>query len=430
MSAARAGRAPGPVAVSRGAAARFLLWHQGLLDADGLAEALGGSGSGGPAASSPWRGELRGVEGALTALRRLEAVQIDPVAVVAPNHHLVLRARVGGYRPSYLEALFARQAVCEYYLHARCFLPLEDFPLGAPRMARVAARHRARYPELEAVKRAVLARMRAEGPLPARAFESEKVTGFWGTPMKATSLAIDLLWDEGRLMVAARDGGERHFDVAERLLPEAVADELRALRRRPVEAHARGALKQLRTEGLVARPGGWLRRPAAERKAWTDAQLAAGVIREVAIEGVRRRYHVLAEQVPALLAMEPVRARPRVHLLAPLDNLMWSRPRLADVFGFDYRWEIYTPAKQRRYGAYTMPVLEGDRFAGRVDARANRGAGRLEVAAVHWEDGVPVGPRREARVARALDDLARWLGLGDGVALGPGRSAPNSALLY
>src|SRR2546426_369187 len=159
----------------------------------------------------------------LREIRRLEAVQLDPVAAVERNQHLVLAARVPGYTPALLERLLAQRRIFEYWGHAACAFPIEDYPIFEHKRRQVRRRLRAELNKVRSVTRAVLARLEREGPLPARAFTSEqRVHGWWdikGPRTKVTSHALNLLSYVGQVMVSRREGLERHFDLPERVVP-------------------------------------------------------------------------------------------------------------------------------------------------------------------------------------------------------------------
>src|SRR5256712_5127481 len=194
------------LAVSRQAIRRFLLVAQDLLgDHHYRPGAVATSGQ------------------VLRAIRRLEAVQLDPVAAVERNQHLVLAAQVPGYTPEQLQRLLARRRIFEYWGHAACVFPIEDYPIFEHERRQVRRRLRAELNKVRSVTRAVLARLEREGPLPARAFTSEqRVHGWWdikGPRTKVTSHALNLLSYVGQVMVSRREGLERHFDLPERVVP-------------------------------------------------------------------------------------------------------------------------------------------------------------------------------------------------------------------
>lgn len=401
-----------PLLTAASALRRVILARQGLLRWQG--------GKGEFAEGVPWHEELKGSEGTYEALRRLEAVQLDPVNVVAPNHHLVFSNRVGEYRPEHLEALYPQKRVFEYWAQARCILPVEDWPLFECRRERWRLEHTlegmtvhnrsSTYAEeiLEAVQH-IRQRLKAEGPLPTRTLDTGKrVRGYWGFTAKATSQAIEHLWEAGEIVVSHRQGDERHFTLAENWLPSPTPS--------PPWQGGEGGLKArllkfIRAYGVVDGFDprlGWRNWPPGERKPELERLERDGTLIPLQLEGVRRKYYLWAELVPLLEALQTANIAPDVHFLSPLDNLLWRRERISDVFGFDYRWEIYVPDHKRRYGPYVLPILEGETFVGRLDARLDRAARKLVVRRVFWE-GKPNKLRQE-RVRKALQRFASRLG--------------------
>lgn len=449
------------IQVTKAGARRFLLHAQGLLEAPGV---------------RPWAKELRGKAGTAAALGRLEAVQLDPISVVERNHHLVLRNRVGGYRPEHLDRLFADRQVFEYLANARCVLPMADLPGFWPIM--LEARQLPARETLAGSMAEVVTHLRANGEAPPREMGNEgpRLMGIGYNPAdkasKASGRAIDLLWLGGEILVSRRRGNEKWYDLAERVVPPAVAELLPGGRDAlalpgsdapgsPGETPGRpgvmpgtpgmtptgegGARVLAAGEGTVARPWstpsragsdatwheflldkymrafrladlgdfrfGWQNYTAAERRALAAAKVEAGEWVEVAVEGVRRRYYALAADRPLLEAAEGWKPSGPVRFIAPLDSLLWRRERLQDLFDFDYTWEVYTPAAKRRYGYYAMPILYHDRLIGRLDPRLDRKQGVLVVNLLQLEPGVKETARLKAALEKALQEFARWHGV-------------------
>lgn len=407
--------------VSRVAARRALLAWQGLLAVPG-----------GP---RPWRRTLRGAAGALEAVRRLQCVQVDPVSVVERNHQLVLQARVGSFRPADLDGLYAARQVFDYYANALCILPMAAFPALWPVMLQARENQRHDREQLAPLLAEILAHLRREGPTPARALgkDGPRLYGYgWDRPdesTKASNRAIDLLWLGGEIMVARRQGAEKWWDLTERVLPPAIAAELPA----PPEPGPAGpgrfwsapprvpAVRDWLADRYAAGYGimdaidprwGWQRVPAAERRGLIAGRVADGRLVPLRIEGVRREYFAVPALAETLAAAEAWEVEPLVSFLPPLDNLLWRRERLEDLFGFAYTWEVYTPVHKRRWGAYTMPILEGDRLIGRLSPRLDRKAGVLAVEGLWLEPDVKPDAHRCRRLARALVEFAAWHGAG------------------
>lgn len=429
-------KAPPPVAVSRRAAARVLLAELGLLSAPG-------------AGIKPWSTDLSGQQGAAEAVARLRAVQVDPVAAVERNHHLVLMNRVQGYQPVHLDRLFASGQVFEHYANARCVLPVAQFPAFWP-LIRQLARNRA--PELERVKESVaeiMARLRKGKPVQARDVGNDgpRVFGIGydaaDQASKASSHALDLLWYGGDLVVG-RTGGTKYYDLPERLLPAEIIERLDPPLLRGADgllvdraacdalgptrawsapqATARGELAPW-TDWLldlyidayhVFEAGdfrlGWQRHPATLRRQLLAERVAAGKLVPLAIDGVRRPYWATPAAAARMAGADDWDVAPDVRFIPPLDNLLWRRERIADLFEFEYRWEIYYPRHKRRYGYYAMPILYGDRLIGRIDPRLDRASGHLTIERLQIEPHIKLGPRDRARLAKGLDQFAAFHG--------------------
>jgi hypothetical protein len=265
--------------------------------------------------------------------------------------------------------------------------------------------------QLDGAVRYVIDRLETEGPLPARKLESpDRVHGYWDNhpKTKATSQALEHLWEIGEVVVALRNGDERTYALARHWLPVALSEN--------AGGDAESAWEHLIDHYLAAfgivdtgDPRlGWRNRPVAERRTILEARARRGDLIPLKIEGARRLYYVSAAEFPLLEALSRAEIAPRVSLLPPLDNLLWSRPRLVDLFHFQYTWEIYIPKAKRRLGAYGMPILEGDRLIGRIDPRMDRASGVLVIQQFALEPGIEPTPDRMNRLRDAMHDFARF----------------------
>lgn len=407
------------LAISRAAARRWLLARQGLLAAPG-----------GPQA---WRQELKGAAGARAAIARLQCVQIDPMALVERNHHLVLQARVGAFAPADLDGLFAAGAVFEYYANALCLLPIEGFPYLWPAMVQARWNQAAERRRHGALIAGILDHIRRHGPTAARELGNDgpRLAGYGWDPAEKTTKAsnhvLDLLWLAGEIMVARRQGNEKYWDLTERVLPPHLAAALppepppgppgaaRVWKTSPDHPSVAAWLAERYIDAFGLFDAGdfrwgWQHHGADGRKALLQARLAAGAIVPVRIEGVKRAYYAPAAAAGELQAAAGWEPEPAIAFLPPLDNLLWRRERLSDLFAFDYTWEAYVPPAKRRFGAYVMPILEGDRLIGRLAPRLDRAASVLHVEGLWLEPGVGAGADRRRRLARALHHFAAWHG--------------------
>ena len=340
------------------------------------------------------------------AIRRLSAVQLDSISAVDRSHRLTLLSRVGRYPPRTVSTLLSTGRVFEYWAHEACLLPIEDWPLARSRML-----SRPDHPwwgdiidRDRALADRIMGEIRERGALGSRHFEGgPNVGGMWN--LKPAKRMLEALWSSGRLVIGARDGFQRMYDLPERVIPDAVLGapvpgEHEVMQRLVVRAvEARGALTE---SGVVEH--------------WRLKGGVAGIrpyVDELVAEGALRREDMDDGGPPVLLrsGAEPGAARPGGSvLLSPFDNLLWDRPFAERVLGFRHLIEVYKPAPERRYGYYVLPLVVGDRVAGRADVKADRKAGVLRLLAWHPESKRRSAARDEA-LERAFSRLARQLAL-------------------
>lgn len=344
-------------------------------------------------------------------IRRLGFVQLDTIQVVARAHHHILWSRNHKYREPMLDRLLREQAVFEHFTHDASAIPIEYYPFWRRRFRQLEAKVRSwdwhRGMLDEAGRGAIKERIAAQGPLSTKAFDT-KVEGareMWRRPPH--KLALDYLWYAGELATSHRDNFTKYYDLAERVIPREFREDVRPDEEQ-IDWLCSAALDRLAfgTQGEIQRF--WAAVSAAEVKAWVAAnhQLVP-----VEIEGGDGSWTRAFSQpdIEARLATAPAPAE-RIRLLNPFDPVVRDRGRLARLFGFDYRIEIFVPAQKRRWGYYVYPLLEGDRFVGRVDLRSDRKARRLTVARLWPEPGIAWTKLREARLASELRRLARLVG--------------------
>jgi hypothetical protein len=358
----------------------------------------------------------------LALVRELGFVQIDSINVVERAHHLTLWSRLQGYRPAHLTHLLeSRRALFEQWTHDAAAIPTEWFAHWKPRFARARERIRASAwwrqqlgDDPEPVIRAVRERISREGPLRSQDFEHarpRKSAGWWDwKPQKA---AMEYLWRTGELAVTRRDAFQKVFDLTERVLP------LHAPLPEPSpEEHVEWACSTALARLGVATPRElaqfWSVIDPRDAQRWCDAAAQGGRAERVLV-GARDG----AEPIPAfalpdwrqrLRALEDI--PPCTRLLSPFDPVVRDRARALRYFGFDYRFEAFTPEADRRYGYYVMPILEGDRLVGRLDPKHHRDRGVLAIRRVFWEPGVKATRARVRALEEAAERLSAALGCG------------------
>lgn len=335
---------------------------------------------------SPWG---RGEHAVGRAIQSLGYVQIDTISVVERAHHHVLSSRLPGYRAEHLEAGLNRTHF-EYWGHAAAYLPLQDYRFARPLMQAHRER-RARWVRCrdDVLTGRVLDAVRANGPMMARDFETPAGSGGGWWRWKPAKQALEHLFMTGELTIVRRDGFQKCYDLTERVLPQVVDQPLPSA----AENARHHVLRYVRSHGLGHE--GWLKwlQPVtgftAQARAAVAGLIAAGELVPVTI-----RPDAQAPDpgpgwlsTPAALTALPGRSGRRWLLLSPFDPLVLDRDRLLRLFGFEYRLECYTPAPQRRWGYFTLPMLHGTRLRGRADVRVQRRQRTLRVDGLHPEPG-------------------------------------------
>jgi uncharacterized protein YcaQ len=340
-------------------------------------------------------------------VRRLSAVQLDSISTVDRAHRLTLGSRVGRFSHGAVTRLLKAGSLFEYWAHEACLVPIEDYPLFKRRMAELRERHwwGRRHDHDPEVKERVLAAIREHGALPTRFFEGGGGGGMWN--WKPEKRILEDLFAAGEIAVAGRDGFQRLYDLPERVIPRRFLDAdtpseeefRRGYALRAVEG--RGAL----TEAGIAehcrfRGGAKAMRPVV------DALVAEGLVRRVAVDDGGAPV-----VVPAGAELDGAVPRAGV-LVSPFDSLLWDKPFVARVFGFEPLIEVYKREHERIYGYYVLPLLHGDRPVGRADLKSDRAEGVLGVKAFHLEPGVRETKTLREAFAKAAARLARAIGLG------------------
>ncbi len=337
------------------------------------------------------------------AIRQLGAVQLDSISTVDRAHRLTLSARVGVLPRDAVERLLREGRVFEYWAHEACLLPIELWPHFRRVMAgggHWGAHDRALREHGDLVE-PILARIRAEGPLGSRDFEGRSDGGMWG--WKPAKMILEALWDRGELVIAERRGFQRAYDLTERVIPKQWLDapvptEAETLRHFAVLAvEARGAL----TEAAIREH--WRLKGGKARLHGRLAELVAeGRLRVVQADDGGPPFYVSPDASLDGTPAPPV-------LLSPFDNLVWDRPLLRRLFGFQHLIEVYKREHERVYGYYVLPLLAGDRFLGRADVKADRAEGVLRIKKFTPEPGARGDVA--GKLERAAERLARVLGL-------------------
>lgn len=353
-------------------------------------------------------------------VRQLGFVQVDSIQRIERAHHLILGARLDGYRAQHLDHVaFRKRALFEHWTHDAAMIPAEWFHHWKPRFAKTDQRlrksrwftHRLGDNPEQTIAR-VYERIEREGPLRTSDFErtsGKPTTGWWDwTPEKA---ALEFLWHTGRLAIHGRDRFQKIYELTERVFPhahiqEAPHDEIH------IDWACRSALDRLGVATPAELAGFWRAVTIAQAAAWCRSELISERILTVQVESAgnskpRKAFALVDWKQRVRRAND---APDRMRLLAPFDPILRDRNRAQRLFNFDYRFEAFVPANKRKYGYYILPILERDRLIGRLDPRFEREQKTLIVDRVWWEKEIKPTRAHKRKLEMALDVLAQQIG--------------------
>ena len=319
--------------------------------------------------------------------------------VLGRSHDLVIQARVDGTHPGQVLDLVHRERLgFEYWDKMLSLIPIAHFPwfralmeAGGDRWERGREeRLRREHPEaLEAVYRTV----EEHGPISSMELRELGIAQETRRGWKATrvaNVALIALWNRGRISVAYRKNFRRYFGLTERLIPASL---LGSPTPTLEEFWEWFLLKRVRDAGLLPLRGdadSWAFLWDRRRGGLPERLIKSEKLVLVHIEGVRTPFLAPPDVEGRLEEARLHDFDGRARFLSPLDPLLWSRKALRELWGFEYAWEVYKPPAKRRWGYYVLPVLYGDRFVARFDAKYEAPSGILHVFSYREEpDGLP-----------------------------------------
>lgn len=374
------------IGIRREQARRFLLMKNGLLGSNGL----------------------RGKEGVLAYVRQAGCVQFDSVDLCGKSHELALLARVKGFTREMLDELLYRdRALIDFFDKNMCILPVEDWPCLS--FLRDGFRRRGSQRDaMEPLLEQTLRRVHEKGSLSAEEVDSQE--------RAAIRAALETLYLRGDLVIHHKTGNVKSYALASDCLPQELLWQPCPF----ANGNERRMWQVMRRIGAVgmlwnAPSDAWLGVDGLNAQARGEvfsALARMGVIVPVMVEGLSQPLFILSEDLPLMQKCQmPVTAERRIRLLPPLDCMLWDRRLIYELFGFSYKWEIYTPENQRRYGDYVLPVLMGEGFVGRVEPVCDRQGDALIVRHFWPEACVRVSDRFLWALEDAMRELARFHGV-------------------
>jgi uncharacterized protein YcaQ len=352
----------------------------------------------------------------LDTVKALRCLQLDPTAVVARNHLLVLFSRHGAFDETLFDQLaYEDRALFEYWAHEASYVLSDDLPIHRlymkpPSGGAWRAKQNAWWDSEQDFRAHILERLAEDGPLKAKDIEDRAIVGLvsdgaW-TQRPNVNRMLDLMWVRGQTGISRREGVQRVWDLLERCVApdapdERLTDEEVTYRAAPFAIRALGAGRIPHIRAHFTRN----RYPHLPNV--LERLRREGRIERIAVKDLGDDWWIHTEDLETL---DTADFKPRTVILSPFDNLLCDRARTEALFGFTHRLEIYTPKPKRRWGYFVLPVLDGERLVARIDLAFDRKRDVLNAITVHKEPGAPRGKRLPAAIRRELERLAAWRG--------------------
>jgi len=364
--------------ISKKEARRFILYHLNLLNGK----------------------TLKGKNGIMTYIKKVGCLQFDPLNIIAMNPHLVLQSRIQNYKPSMLnELLYKDRVLMDGWDKNMAIFPVEDRKYFKRYYNTAIETHTWRDPEIVEYIPAVREALK-NGPSSSKdVLLQHKVDWAWA-PTSAARALLDLMFFTGELMVYDKVNSRKIYDFTSNLLPleliEAADPNISEL-----DYHKWGILRRIEATGLL-----WDKRSESflgikglksnERQAAFKSLYKEKSIEKIHIDGLKEDFYVCKESLRSFSEINK-KYHKRVQFIAPLDNLIWDRKLIKVLFDFDYKWEVYTPERDRKFGYYVLPILYGDEFIGRIEPVMDRKNKRLIVKGL-WLDQYPSKAFKKAMI--------------------------------
>jgi uncharacterized protein YcaQ len=351
--------------------------------------------------------QFTGKQGVLDFVRQVGCIQYDPIDVCGKNAELVLQSRFKGFTKNMLaELLYQDRSLVDYPDKNLAIIPVEDWPYFE-RYRQAARQHAKRYPEMEALIEQVRAHIQNHGALSS---DDLKLDGnftwqsaiHWSSGNNSSRSVLEQMYSTGELIIHHKKGTRKYYDIAGKYIQPNLLNAPEPLEGEH-EHHKWRVLRRIGAVGLLwnRASDAWLNiwgLKAEQRNEVFSQLLYEARIVAVAVEQLKDILYCRAEDLPLIEAvLQNPAPKWRCELIAPLDNFIWDRKLINVLFGFDYTWEIYTPAIKRKFGYYVLPLIYGESLIGRAEVIAERKAGTLVVKNIWYENDIK--PTKQLRTA-------------------------------
>ncbi len=361
--------------------------------------------------------ELVGKKGILDYLNKVGCIQYDPLDQVGQNHHLVLQARIKDYKKEMTQKLlYKERKIIDGWDKNKSIYPISDRPYFERYRKEAYQKY---FKEAEDKVKELIPKVRMflkeRGPLSSTDLNfDEKIDWSW-SPARISKVILSSMYKWGELIIHHRIGTKKVYGLTKRYLPENVYKTKSNFRTQQAYYNWH-FLRRTGSIGLVRNLSEttWLgirnmkkqNRDQAINRLIKDNKLIS-----INIQGLKRNYYIRQKEEETLnKVISGLNFKKEVSFLAPLDNLIWNREMISDIFNFEYTWEVYKPAEKRKYGYYVLPVLYGDKFIARFEPKFDKENKNLIIKNWWWEKDFSVDKKCKDQIKEAIEQFMQYLG--------------------
>ena len=363
-----------------------------------------------------------GMQGTLDYIRQAGCIQFDPVDICGKMAEITLQSRVKGFTKKQLDDLLYKERVLfDYPDKQLSIIPTENWAYYS-RYRSTARKGGQKFEGLSELEVQTLKYINENGPvrsndlpLSGKMYWHSHIhwSGDWGGESNISRSVLEQLYSTGELIIHHKKGSRKYYDLSAKYIP---AEILNAPDPFPDDfSHMIWRItRRIGAAGLIwDRPSGfwnnvWNLTTEIRHRIFQTLK-EEGTISELKIESLKYSFYYLTEDAPMLnQVLSGHDFKPRCEFIAPLDPFLWDKQLIRTIFGFDYSWEIYTPDEKRKFGAYVLPILCGDRFIGRIETINDRKSKTLVVKNIWYEDGIKQTKTLSATVDKCVKRFARF----------------------
>lgn len=359
--------------------------------------------------------KFSGKNGVLDFVKQAGCIQFDPVDVCGKNAELVLQSRVKGFNKEMLyELLYTDRRLVDYFDKNLAIISIDDWPCFSRIRNEYKERIRSKE-DIDGISDTIKEIISRRGAVCSKELDFNETVSWYWSDTRLSRAALETMYFRGDLIIHHKKGTIKYYDLVEKYIPNDIlnaedpfADEKSYLKWR--------VLRRIGAVGLLWNKASdaWLNMrgmDSGKRIVIFNALINEGRIIPATVDGIKESLYFLPEDKNLLDGIVTgMDYKPRCELIAPLDNLLWDRKLIKALFEFDYKWEIYTPESERKYGHYVIPLLYGDKFIGRVQAVCDRKAKELTIKNIWYEDGVKVTKTIDTNIRKRFEKFAEFNG--------------------